>query len=237
MNKDCKNSTEKFGGNMGKTDLSNWRNLLLKTALGFFLSGLMFYFIQNHLNLVGGSISLPKALWLQWALFIFFAVPFFMWHDPKISLPWRKAWCLLSLNFVIRGAAELFLIYGARGWDCFYGIGHDLFSLFLAFILILRMHKPKDSRDRLNHPFIWIYGVTLIMEAWNAWQFSLLANPTDGIYFAAGTESFRFVNLTTIAFLVLSYGMFFVWLMQMEPSSPSTLRIPTQPGDLSTSTS
>jgi hypothetical protein len=49
------------------------------------MATIFFMLLQNSSHAVGGHISLPKALWLDWTLTTFYVVPFFLWKNPAFS--------------------------------------------------------------------------------------------------------------------------------------------------------
>ena len=178
-------------------------------AMGLLLAtSLVFMAYQNTSHAVGGHISLAKALWLDWTVTMFYLVPFFLWKNRAVGGPLRSLFGWLLLSFVLRGVAELVVIYATHDWRCLYGITHNAFTLGLAALLFIRIPIP----DRRFAGFLLIYVATLFCESINAWQFSLLANPAAGIYFAADTPHFAFVNRLTWTELALLWPTF-GWLL------------------------
>src|SRR5277367_5559607 len=84
----------------------------LYLAVGILLvTSLAFMALQNSTQAVGGHISLPKALWLDWTLTTFYVVPFFLWKSAALSRAIRSLFGWLLLSFFLRGIAELVVIY------------------------------------------------------------------------------------------------------------------------------
>jgi hypothetical protein len=182
-------------------------------AIGFLLAtSLVFMAIQNSTAAVGGHISLPKALWLDWTLTTFYVIPFFLWRNQVLTGPVRSLFGWLLLSFVLRGVAELIVIYATHAWRCVEGISHNGLTLVLAACLFLRLSRDLPSKDRRALGFLLIYVVTLVFESINAWQFSLLADPGKGVYFAANTPHFAFVNQLTWVELGCLWP-WFCWLL------------------------
>ena len=162
------------------------------TAGGFAATTALFGWRQNRGGVVGGPISVPKILWLNFTLTVFFGLPAVLWRDAGLAGATRSLWGGLLLSFVLRGVVELYLIYVTIGWKCAYGIGHDLFQL--ALVLALGAAMPPAPGDERARGFLWLYAAVLVAEAGMARAFSRLADPKTGIYFASDEEKFRRVN-------------------------------------------
>ena len=182
------------------------------------VASLAFMALQNSSQAIGGHISLPKALWLDWTLTTFYIVPFFLWKNPALSSAVRSLFGWLLLSFLLRGIAELIVIYATHHWRCLYGIGHDALTLALAVFLFFQLPRPFSATDRRALGFLLIYGTTLVFESINAWQFSLLANPANGVYFAADTPHFTFVNRLTWVELACLWPWFcrLLWITRTD---------------------
>jgi hypothetical protein len=177
----------------------------LWTAGGFAATTALFGWRQNRGGVVGGPISLPKVLWLNLTLTVFFGIPAVLWRDAALSPGMRALWGWLLLSFVLRGVVELYLIYVTIGWKCVYGISHDFFQLALAGVLAaaLPLGGPEDARARA---FLWLYSAVLVVEAGMAKAFSRLADPKTGIYFASDDERFKRVNRASWAASLTGYS-------------------------------
>jgi hypothetical protein len=178
---------------------------------------LAFGVLQNHVGFTGGPISVAKTLWLNYALEVFLVVPFCFWRCGSYSPAVRRIFGAVFLSFAIRGLIELYILYFTRAWECIYGISHDLFTFALVLVLLQRVSNVLPA-DRRALRFVPILLCTLIVECFMAWQFSRLASPNDGIYFAADTEHFRRVNLWSwiavgIGYPVLAY---FLWMTRRD---------------------
>jgi hypothetical protein len=192
-------------------------------AIGILLTmSMVFMAVQNSTAAVGGHISLPKALWLDWTLTMFYVIPFFLWRNSELTRSVRSLFGWLLVSFILRGIAELVVIYATHAWRCVGGIGHNGLTLMLATFLFLRLSRDLSSKDRRALGFLLIYVATLIFESINAWQFSLLADPGKGIYFAANTPHFAFVNGLTWVELACLWPWFgwLLWITRNDFSSP-----------------
>ena len=164
---------------------------------GIALATGVFAWRQNHAHIVGGPISVAKTWWLGCTLTVFFALPFALWKNARLAPAVRALFGWVFASFAARGAVELAIIYGTRGWKCGYGIAHDLFTLVLAEALARRVQNPGPADRRALH-FKWLLQATLLIEAYMAWRFRQIASPAQGIYFAADTPEFRAINEITL---------------------------------------
>ena len=182
-----------------------------------FAGTIFFAFLQNHLSFTGGPISHAKTLWLSYALQMFLVVPFCFWRCDSYSANVRRIFGGVFLSFAIRGLIELYILYFTRAWECIYGIVHDLFTFALV-VVLLRGVSNLSPQDRRALRFVPILLCTLIVECFMAWQFSRLASPADGIYFAADTEHFRLVNLWSWIAVGVGYPalFFFLWITRKD---------------------
>ena len=89
----------------------------LTTCLGLLaIVGFVFYVRQNAGLQLGGAISLPKMVWLTYAVGTWFVIPFFLWRDPRIEQPVRRLFGVFWGAMMVRGVVELFLIYAIGHW-------------------------------------------------------------------------------------------------------------------------
>lgn len=179
-----------------------------------FVAVIAFALLQNYFGFTGGPISAAKTLWLSYALQVFLVVPCCLWLNPAYSEGVRRIFGAVFLSFAIRGIIELYILYFTQAWKCGYGISHDLFTFALAAILFMYARaQPSSAADRRALMFLPILFVTLLVECFMAWQFSLLASPAEGIYFADNTAHFRRVNLWSWMAVGVGYPalLWFVW--------------------------
>ena len=181
-----------------------------------FAGSIGFALLQNRFGLTGGPISAAKTLWLSFTLQIFFVAPFCLWRNTAYSLAVRRMYGAVFVSFAIRAVVELYILYFTRAWKCGYGITHDLFTFLLVTIFCLSFwmrRVPLHAGDRRALIFVPLLLVTLVVECFMAWQFSLLASPAEGIYFADNTEHFRRVNLWSWIAVGIGYPalLAFLW--------------------------
>src|SRR5260370_11092405 len=136
---------------------------------------------------------MAKTLWLNYMLIAMYIVPFFLWREKTLAPATRS----LFVSFALRAPIELWIIFFTRGWRCAYGITHDLLTCGLLAFLRWRMSPELARRESSALRGITLLQITLFVEIFMAWEFSKLASPAEGIYFAANTPHFRFVNLAS----------------------------------------
>jgi hypothetical protein len=177
------------------------------------VSAVVYRFVrkQNRGERVGGPISLPKSLWLNYTLLSWFVIPAVLLRRDGLSPGNRAALQAHLLSFTARGAAEMWLLYRMHAWRCVYGVGHDAIDLAM---LSLMMRSGRDgSREGVDGIARWhldsIRG-TLVAEMVFASLFnSTVAGQTqgqDGIYFASDEPHFRRINNLTAAVDVIAYA-------------------------------
>lgn len=162
--------------------------------------------------MVGGPISLAKTFWLNYALLMFYLVPFFFWRDRGLSPNLRRLFGAIFLSFAARALVEFWLAFLRRGWRCEYGIAHDAFTFILIAALLWRSPQAGNALDRAARGLAMLVQLTLVIEAYMAWSFSRLASPADGIYFAADNDHFRSVNQASWVAIMFLYPAL-AWLL------------------------
>ena len=194
------------------------------TAFRFGLAGCLgllaavafiFYQRQNAGLQVGGAISLPKMLWLTYAIAAWFVLPAFLWRDARLSDPVRRLFGGFWVFMMARGLVELFLVYQVGHWSPWYGIAHDLAAASLVIVMRSRIRRPESTtRDRRALGFSTTLVVGLLIETAFAAIFLQTGSAEEKIYFASADGSWRLVNLLTtvvVAFVYLDLG---VWLVR-----------------------
>jgi hypothetical protein len=175
----------------------NHRWLLVSSIGVLSVASAVFAWRQNHLAVVGGPISVAKTLWLNYMLIAMYIIPFFLWREKTLTPTTRNLFGWLFVSFALRAPIELWIIFFTRGWRCAYGIAHDLLTLGLMIYLRWRMSPELPPRDVTALRVATLLQITLLVEMFMAWEFSKLASPAQGIYFAADTPHFHFVNVAT----------------------------------------
>ena len=166
---------------------------------------------QNRGERVGGSISLPKSLWLNYTLLSWFVIPAALLRREGLSPRNRAALRAHLLSFTTRGAAEMWMLYRTHSWRCAYGVGHD--AVDLAMLSVMMRSGREASTEGVNgvaRRHLDAIRATLVAEMVFATLFnSTVAGQTqgqDGIYFASDEPRFRRINNLTAAVDVLAYA-------------------------------
>jgi hypothetical protein len=175
----------------------NHRWLLVSSIALLSTASAAFAWRQNHAAVVGGPISMAKTLWLNYMLIAMYVVPFFLWREKTLEPVTRRLFGWLFASFALRAPIELWIIFFTRGWRCGYGITHDLLTVGLLAYLRRRMSTDEVRRDMAALRIATLLQITLFVEMFMAWEFSKLASPAEGIYFAADTPHFRIVNIAS----------------------------------------
>jgi hypothetical protein len=166
---------------------------------------------QNRGERVGGPISLPKSLWLNYTLLSWFVIPAALLRREGLSPGNRAALRAHLLSFTARGAAEMWMLYRTHSWRCVYGVGHD--AIDLAMLSVMMRSRREESREGVNgiaRRHLDSIRATLVAEMVFATLFnSTVAGQTqgqDGIYFASDEPHFRLINNLTATVDVLAYA-------------------------------
>jgi hypothetical protein len=165
----------------------------------------VFAWRQNHLAVVGGPISIAKTLWLNYMLIAMYVVPFFLWRKKTLAPATRSLFGWLFASFALRAPIELWIIFFTRGWRCAYGITHDLLTASLLVFLRWRMSPELARRESAALRVATLLQITLFVEMLMAWEFSKLASPAEGIYFAADSPHFQVVNVASWIAVAIGY--------------------------------
>lgn len=166
---------------------------------------------QNRGERVGGPISLPKSLWLNYTLLSWFVIPAELLRREGLSAGNRAALRAHLLSFTTRGAAEMWMLYRTHSWRCAYGVGHD--AIDLAMLSVMMRSGRDGSRegvDGIARRHLDSIRATLVAEMVFATLFNrTVAGQTqgeDGIYFAGDEPHFRMINNLTAAVDVAAYA-------------------------------
>src|SRR5947207_8939496 len=124
---------------------------LLGAIAALLAVSVVFYLRQNFAGQIGGRMSLPKLLWLDYALIAWYLLPIAFWRSPRIEPALRRIYGAHLASFAARGLIELFMLYVAIAWKPPYGIAHDLFNIALISALIGAARSPlRERRDPAN---------------------------------------------------------------------------------------
>jgi hypothetical protein len=181
------------------------RWLLVSSITALSAASALFAWRQNHAAVIGGPISMAKTLWLNYMLVAMYVVPFFLWREKTLAPATRSLFGWVFASFALRAPIELWIIFFTRGWRCGYGITHDLLTIGLIAFLRWRMSTDAARRDMAALRVASLLQITLVVEMFMAWEFSKLASPAAGIYFAADTPHFRFVNAASWIAVAIGY--------------------------------
>jgi hypothetical protein len=205
-----------FGVESQVTVSRRWQLLCCVVALSAVTA--LFAWRQNHVGGVGGPISAAKTLWLNYMLVAMYVVPFFLWRDQTLAAATRRIFGWTFMSFALRAPIELWIICFTRAWRCGYGIAHDILSIGLIAILRRSISHDVAQRDLRAIRVAMLLQITLAVEILMAWEFSRLASPAQGIYFAADTPHFRIVNVASWIAVSLGYPalMYLSWRGRSE---------------------
>ncbi|MBW3654784.1 MAG: hypothetical protein KY444_01660 [Gemmatimonadetes bacterium] len=174
---------------------------------------------QNRGERVGGPISLPKTLWLNYTLVSWFVLPAALLRRGGLSPGARAALQAHLMSFVARGSAEMWLLYRTHSWRVAYGVGHDAFDLALITALLGRGHGSGREADGIARRHLDAIRATLLFEMAFASLFHLAiggrTKGEDGIYFASNEPQFRRINALTAAVDVAAYARMMLVMRDM----------------------
>jgi hypothetical protein len=185
----------------------NVRAVRVRLALALLLLAgtcIVFSERQNAGQNLGGPISLPKMLWLGYALAAWFVVPFFLWRDSRLDPAVRRVFGVFWVLMVLRGAAEMVLIHSFQHWTPVYGISHDLLCM-LALVVLRGRARPADVPSRRALRFSGSLLISLTAEIAFAGMFLQTGAHERGVYFASDEAYWRYINLVTTVVLVFVY--------------------------------
>ena len=183
-----------------------------------------FYWAQNRFRPVGGEISVPKLLWLSYAIALWVAVPALLAADARISVRLRQAFAALVILVLVRGVAELWMLYISLDWSPWYGIAHDLTCVTLLVALALRAGWPGSPIDRLASVHLAVTAAAFVPEMYFAWymQAHFTTSGEHAIYFVPDDPRYSEVlRATTVVVVSLSLyfpSFLFRWLHAKTPS-------------------
>ncbi len=180
-----------------------FRTVLSLSLCGLGLVAWIFYVRQNSGQQVGGAISVPKMLWLTYAIAAWFVVPPFLWRDSRIDGSVRRLFGVFWAAMLVRGVIEMVLVYGFSHWTPWYGIGHDLFCVGLLLMYRRQVIVP-DQTTRRAFRFSTSLLIVLLAETAFAAMFLMSGVHRDAVYFASSDASWALVNGITTVVLVFA---------------------------------
>lgn len=196
------------------------------TGAGTALAGVVYHRRQNRgAARLGGAISRAKAIWLAYAVFLWFFLCPILALSPAVAPPVRALLGAFAAFMWVRGVLELVLLYWTRSWTPPMGIAHDLACLALllgggAWLWpdLAALERPLD---RWTLGLLGAVVVSLVCETIYAFTFHrIVGGRTKGdeaVWFAPEDDpTFRAINRTTaalnapqVAFLLLFLGVCF----------------------------
>ncbi len=195
-------------------------SLLTRLLLGVLLlgqlgAGVVFYRRQNRPGRMGGRISKPKLLWLNWAVFVWLILTPLVALDASLSPALRMVFGGFAINMWLRGLVELYMMYVSKNWRPPYGIAHNLFSLVLLAGLLLANRAGLPGLNGGWHSWVLalslVIWASLVIETVYALGFhrAVAGHTTgdDAVWFAAaGDPKFQRLNRLTVVCNVPLFG-------------------------------
>jgi len=177
---------------------------------------------QNTGGVVGGPIHWSKAAWLNLTLLTFIVLPLEWWRSSTAGPHARRALGVTSASFIVRGLAELPLVYQhPPKWRCGYGISHDAVAFATLGALLLRDRAHLDRhRDGHAVAFTLYTLVLLVIEGIFAKRFRAVMDPATGIYFADDSPHFQAIIRMTKRVVYIAYPVLVMLLWTSRRDFP-----------------
>ncbi|MCO5168215.1 MAG: hypothetical protein M9894_17885 [Planctomycetes bacterium] len=196
------------------------------SGAGTALAGALYHRRQNRPGArLGGAISRAKAVWLAYAVFLWFFLAPILALSDAVAPPARALLGAFAAFMWLRGVLELVLLFWTRSWTPPMGIAHDLACLVLlaggGLWLREDLAALDRSFDRWTLALLAAVAVSLVCEVIYALTFHrLVGGRTKGdeaVWFAPEDDpTFRAINRLTAAlnapqvvFLLLFLGVCF----------------------------
>ncbi len=185
------------------------RGSLWGVLLTLIIIATVFYNLQNNGRLPGGNIALPKLFWLETVIFCWYVIPLLLSFDARFHKA-RIIMGLFLLNMTFRAIIELLMMYVTHNWHPYYGIGHDIFSIFLSLGLA--------SQLRSTTPFVTTYLIIMALLFAIETKFALymlqnVQHDSGVVYYVPAEKSHqRILERTAFTVLVMQfYLIIFIW--------------------------
>ena len=141
--------------------------------------------LQNSDSLPGGRIAPVKLAWLGLAILSWYLLPALLLLDARMTGPARRACAVLLAGMVLRGFAELYLMYVTGTWHPWMGISHNLLMLTLMTLLLV----PLSGTGQPYTGFLVVATAMFIPESAFAWyMLEYASSPGAAVYFV-GSDS------------------------------------------------
>ena len=167
--------------------------------------GLAFYRGQNNSARIGGGISAPKAIWLTYAVYVWFFMTPILALESNVALHFRIILGTFAVSMWIRGVAELLMLYIWKNWRPPYGIAHNILSIFIlvggCFLYIDKLSLQADNLSQWLLGYIIFLIAAMVCETYYAIRFhdTVQGQTTGdtGIWFASADQA-KFQRINTI---------------------------------------
>jgi len=182
------------------------RIAILASFVAVAITGLTFYLRQNTKDTMGGGISRPKALWLTYAIYVWFFMTPILALDTSLASPYRFILGAFSVSMWARGIAELLMLYVWKNWRPPYGIAHNIFSVTIlaggCFYFRDSLSAQTGALSMWAMGFVAFLVGAMLCETYYAIHFhdTVQGQTTgdDGVWFAsAEDEKFKHINRIT----------------------------------------
>jgi hypothetical protein len=195
--------------------------VLLVVALFLTLGlGLMFWRGQRRRAAMGGAISIPKMLWLAYAVGLWLFIVPVVALDSGVHPSLRVSLGAFSVLMWIRAPIEMVMLYVTKNWRPPYGIAHCSLCLVVMATTLLRV--PWTQLGGYDH---WVVGFTamamlsLVTEVVYAVRFhgAVQGKTTgdEGVWFANSDDpSFVAINQLTARMNVVLFGLLACFLLR-----------------------
>ena len=186
------------------------RRLAFASAVaGLLLAAFAFLSVQNSGMLPGGSVAPVKLAWLSCAILFWYLLPALLLADSRLPDPVRFACGVLLANMLARAVVELFMMYVSKNWHPWFGIGHDVFTAILMFMVSRPVFRSADLR--FYGGFLLVIIAMFIVEACFAWyMLSEATSPGATVYFVADEPAHRNIMVvTTLCVVALAVYLIF----------------------------
>ena len=90
---------------------------------------ILFGFMQNHQGNIGGTIALPKLLWLMTAIWAWYVQPILLWTDSRVIGAVQRGLLGFMVLMAVRAAVELVMLYITHNWSPIYGIAFNVCAI------------------------------------------------------------------------------------------------------------
>ena len=194
------------------------RVALATTLLLVAVAGVWFGRRQNRADHLGGRLSVPKQLWLIFAVYLwFFACPVLR-LEARGAL--RDALTLVAASMWLRGPIELLMMYVTKNWRALYGIAHTATTLAgCTGALVVKDIPPLVGYQAWLMGLVLLVTASLAAEVYYAVVFRrIVGERTTGghaVWFASADEpAFARINRLTAGLNIFFYGSLAAFLLR-----------------------